>query len=273
MKTYSSTSCTYTGKPLKHPHRSHRFLSPEQESQVLYLYSKNWSQTDLQRRFGLKSRGPIRNVLLRNNALREKEISLPSRELRRFAKLRTPVRQVARHFNVDPYVIWRLYDKLDLEKPSAVEVNRQIGVQRVAKREYCTEEFASYSVTCRAITAWVWRCYKFYLDPTRKLVDAENGEYALDHKVSVSFGFHNNLSPWIIAHPSNLEVVTRSENARKSTQCSVSLSQLRRSRTYWDKNLGNPYDCPLEWVTPTLQKLLESVPKPEEYKSWVNLYV
>jgi hypothetical protein len=50
--------------------------------------------------------------------------------------------------------------------------------------------------------------------------------YELDHKFSKSEGFKNNVPPEIIGHPSNLEMIDRSENRKKYNKSSISLNDL-----------------------------------------------
>ena len=50
--------------------------------------------------------------------------------------------------------------------------------------------------------------------------------YELDHKFSKSEGFKNNVPPDIIGHPSNLEMIDRSENRKKYNKSSISLNDL-----------------------------------------------
>ena len=53
------------------------------------------------------------------------------------------------------------------------------------------------------------------------------GGYHLDHKVSISFGFKNNVDPKIIGHICNLEMIPWEENLKKNLNCSISVEQLR----------------------------------------------
>lgn len=50
-----------------------------------------------------------------------------------------------------------------------------------------------------------------------------------DHKLSVRYGFENNISPLIISHPANCEIVLHSENVRrrfKNNDIQQTLSEL-----------------------------------------------
>lgn len=59
-------------------------------------------------------------------------------------------------------------------------------------------------------------------------------EYSLDHMLSVSYGFYNDVDPTIIAHPANCEVLTISENSRKGSSCSITLEELKKRINDWN---------------------------------------
>lgn len=56
-----------------------------------------------------------------------------------------------------------------------------------------------------------------------------------DHKVSVSYGFKNNIPPNIIRHPANCELLPHIENQKKRSKCSISLEQLLEDIATFDK--------------------------------------
>lgn len=56
-----------------------------------------------------------------------------------------------------------------------------------------------------------------------------------DHRLSVKFGFDNKLDPVMLGHPANCEFLTVKENARKSSECSLSVLQLQKLIEKWEK--------------------------------------
>lgn len=62
----------------------------------------------------------------------------------------------------------------------------------------------------------------FYLRGT----NGTPGAYQLDHLVSISYGFKNNIDPKIIGHICNLEMVPWLDNVRKNMRCSISINEL-----------------------------------------------
>lgn len=47
-----------------------------------------------------------------------------------------------------------------------------------------------------------------------------------DHKVSILYGFINNIDPTILSHPANCEFMSKSKNCSKERKCSITLDQL-----------------------------------------------
>lgn len=54
------------------------------------------------------------------------------------------------------------------------------------------------------------------------------GAYQLDHKVSIKYGFENNISPSIIGHITNLEMIPWELNRSKDINNSISLEMLNK---------------------------------------------
>lgn len=52
------------------------------------------------------------------------------------------------------------------------------------------------------------------------------GAYQLDHKVSIKYGFYNNIPAEIIASLANLEIITWESNRNKSGNCTIDLWDL-----------------------------------------------
>ena len=59
-----------------------------------------------------------------------------------------------------------------------------------------------------------------------------------DHMVSIRYGFDNNISPEIISHPANCQLVIHNENSKKHSKCSISLEELLNKIELWNKKYG-----------------------------------
>lgn len=55
-----------------------------------------------------------------------------------------------------------------------------------------------------------------------------------DHRISICYGWVNNIDPKIISHPANCEFITHKKNASKSFACSIELEQLLEEIKKWD---------------------------------------
>ncbi len=88
-------------------------------------------------------------------------------------------------------------------------------------------EFKKYSKLVRNKTNESLRKYKHLfsnLDNLGRCGDA--GKYQVDHIYSVKYGFINKISPNLIGHPSNLQVIKWEDNLKKSINCDISVNEL-----------------------------------------------
>lgn len=56
-----------------------------------------------------------------------------------------------------------------------------------------------------------------------------------DHRVSVNFGFKNNVDPKIISHPANCELLLHEKNKKKNRKCSMTLEELKSKISKWEQ--------------------------------------
>jgi len=52
------------------------------------------------------------------------------------------------------------------------------------------------------------------------------GAFQIDHKISISYGFLHGISPSVIGHFCNLEMIPWESNVKKNYRCSISLEEL-----------------------------------------------
>jgi hypothetical protein len=72
------------------------------------------------------------------------------------------------------------------------------------------------------ITEMNYHRYKYIIDPNSQ---RGNG-YHLDHRFSIKAGFVHKVSPAIIGHYRNLELLPADQNMRKNAKCSITLNEL-----------------------------------------------
>lgn len=82
--------------------------------------------------------------------------------------------------------------------------------------------FRNYLEKVRTITTENYSKYFYDISNAKKRSD----EYHLDHKYSIHSGFKNNISPEIIAHYKNLEILHHRLNESKGNKNSITLEQL-----------------------------------------------
>lgn len=56
-----------------------------------------------------------------------------------------------------------------------------------------------------------------------------------DHKYSIKEGFKNNISPEILRHPANCQLMRHVQNNTKKSNCSVSLEELHEAIHLWNR--------------------------------------
>lgn len=55
-----------------------------------------------------------------------------------------------------------------------------------------------------------------------------------DHRISVRYGFDNNIDPKILAHPANCDLILHSQNSSKNINNSITLHELMDKIVIWD---------------------------------------
>lgn len=100
-------------------------------------------------------------------------------------------------------------------------------------------EYQKYSAQCRfkfglsSYTEWFLYANELILkhgwyasaSRTHTTVSNLNG-VSRDHKISVNYGYRNNIDPKIISHPANCEIMQHRKNNSKNSECSITLEQL-----------------------------------------------
>ena len=76
-----------------------------------------------------------------------------------------------------------------------------------------------YGKICRKLTGVSKRLFFKY----------DSSTHQLDHKFSVCSGYLNKISPFVICHPANLEILTKYENLSKKEKCSIEIEHLIES--------------------------------------------
>ena len=62
-----------------------------------------------------------------------------------------------------------------------------------------------------------------------------------DHMISIKFGYENNISPEIIKHPANCQLMRHNENSSKWKTCSITLEELSNKINNWNLKYSLPH--------------------------------
>lgn len=80
-----------------------------------------------------------------------------------------------------------------------------------------------YAQRVRCLTEITFKKYKDIINPSGQ---NRSKNWQVDHKFSISEGFKNNIEPEIIAHYTNLQMLTNIINIKKNDKCSITKEEL-----------------------------------------------
>ena len=84
------------------------------------------------------------------------------------------------------------------------------------------DDYAAYAAAVWSVTTMSYFKHKDQIDPDGK----RSKDWHLDHKFSVKAGFIYNVSPEIIGHVANLELLPAYDNLSKCAKCSITIDEL-----------------------------------------------
>lgn len=122
----------------------------------------------------------------------------------------------------------KLSDKANKRNPECYSTATETKIQRglAIPKEHKTE-WELYRDQVFNYTYKSWQHHQNKINP-RGLV--RGSEYELDHKFSITEGFKQNVSPEIIGHYTNLELLPKDANRSKRIKCSITLEELTQLR-------------------------------------------
>lgn len=93
----------------------------------------------------------------------------------------------------------------------------QTDFYRKSKTKKDTPEYRKYSNRVQTLTRKTYNLHKEEINPNNlpRGVAGTEGSYHLDHKISVRYGFENDIEPAVIADKSNLQMLPWKENVIK----------------------------------------------------------
>ena len=85
----------------------------------------------------------------------------------------------------------------------------------------CKED---YFIIVRALTEKNYNVFLDVINPKRLKRGWKNNH--VDHRYSISQGFKNKIDPFIISHPSNLQMLKAKDNKKKNAKCDHTIEEL-----------------------------------------------
>ena len=85
-------------------------------------------------------------------------------------------------------------------------------------------EWELYKKLVYSLTEKNYKQFKRLINPNK--LPRGKDKYHIDHRFSVLEGFKNNILPYIIAHPFNLQILFYKDNLSKDFKCSITKREL-----------------------------------------------
>jgi len=111
------------------------------------------------------------------------------------------------------------------------------------KRGICSsyedrDEYDVYESKARSMSLSSYKKYINIINPNG--YRRGNIEYHIDHKISILYGFLNNVPLDIISHPANLCMKTYKENLRKHHHCDITIDELYENIRKFNEEILSP---------------------------------
>lgn len=146
--------------------------------------------------------------------------------------------------------------KVDREIRKCLECNNDFVVIKTSNQRFCSiscvrknkrsdSEFLNYRHDCRfRFNLWKYPD-EFDLDLIKKYgwyKAANRGNnldgVSRDHRVSVMYGWENDIPASVISHPANCKLMQQNDNSSKNKKCSLVLQELMEHIKIWDEKYG-----------------------------------
>lgn len=90
------------------------------------------------------------------------------------------------------------------------------------------EQKTQWQLYREKVLNYTYKSWHYHQNKINPLGLSRGKEYELDHKFSITEGFKQNISPEIIGHYSNLQMLPKNDNRSKRIKCSITLDELMR---------------------------------------------
>lgn len=132
------------------------------------------------------------------------------------------VKGIMRRYGVDEFTAYEIHS----------EIGARAGNTQARKNSRNAKEESAKILYYESVAVETLKSYremKHLINPNNYPRCRTGNGYQLDHKFSISEGFNQGLSPKIIGHWKNLEIIPRIENISKNAKCSITLKDLLKA--------------------------------------------
>ncbi|CAB4123240.1 hypothetical protein UFOVP29_399 [uncultured Caudovirales phage] len=160
-----------------------------------------------------------------------------------YASQSVDFREVVKNTCIAKYGAENAFQNKELQRKQKTTVKEKYGVSNVSKSHIILKkirdshektglwtpleeltELQKYRAEVKSISARSYHDHYYRINPNN--LNRSRYEYHLDHIFSVEEGFKNKVSPEIIGHWTNLQMLWHVDNSRKNTKCHISLEEL-----------------------------------------------
>jgi len=211
-------------------------FSNKEINEINTLYQNNLSIKKIADKLKL-STTPIKRILKESNSLRGgysdgKKINLTDEQKKEIKMLYlnyTTPKEISKIFGVSSQFIEKHISDVGYRR-SQSETNSMINIKRYHGIDY--EDYKEFISDTSEYKNYVREVYKVTRkQPIETLLNhTKRGSfsYHLDHKYSINEGFKNKIDPNIIGSIHNLEFIKWDENITKRTNCSITITELKK---------------------------------------------
>ena len=216
------------------------------ENAVIQMYKRGKTLDEISAGYGLKSRKTARDILRKHGITVKWSITFNKKTMSCAKMLYDSgvgIVGVARKIGVDPVVVRRNFENAGFKLRTQTEQN-QIIAQRKFKSVRCFAR-AEFSQVVRTLSKYNYKYNKFHINPENKPIG--KNYFVIDHIASLCSAYNyfrktKDFSViYLISHPANFQLLSTSENSRKSANSWLTRSELLTKVREYNLQYGCPY--------------------------------
>jgi predicted DNA-binding protein YlxM (UPF0122 family) len=237
-RSYAATKKKiYTLIEVRQRKKSFKWTDSLKEEAINLYVNKEWTLQQIADYLEC-SLGAIQNLVNNFGVMRKKKVNLTlqnKKDIRDCYFKGVTLHLISKKIGRDEEIIRKYINKKKWNRGSlSYEIGftnrRNNTISKYLKFDFKTK--ADYVFAVRKLVRPIWDLYSDIIDPdaTRLILG-----YTIDHKVSIDYGWKNQVPLRIISHPANLQMLSSIRNATKGSKNSIPLSVLEKDIIEFDK--------------------------------------